>query len=125
MASARPRDSEPNGELLHRFREYVMNVLIELFRNFEEGKSLDYISYCFEHTLLTVMQMEFVSDRSNEFISNLRQLLFEAHEILENLLCKCKETGKPGRPSFDQGAFHVNDTPRVIQGICLVRQKSL
>ncbi len=64
----------------------------------------------FEHTLQTVMQMEFVSDRSNEFISNLWQLLFKAHEILQNLLCECEETerlvfvsGKPGRSSFKNG----------------------
>ena len=56
------------GELLQRFREHSKNALPECLRNFEEGKSLDYISYRFEHTLLTVMQMEFVGDGPNEFI---------------------------------------------------------
>eukprot|EP00794_Sanderia_malayensis_P001105 gene1105-450_t len=99
---------ESNGELLQRFCEYTKNALTECLRNFEDGKSLDYISYRLEHTLLTVMQMEFV--RPNEFILTLRQLLLEVHQILENLLYAHEESerlvfvsGEPGRPSFEIG----------------------
>ncbi len=109
MASS--SNSEPNSELLQGFCEYTKNALTECLRNFEEGKSLDYISYRFEHTLLTVMQMEFVNDGPNEFIVTLRQLLLEAREILENLLHDAYSheasdrlvfaSGEPGRPAFE------------------------
>ena len=104
---------ESNGELLQRFCEHTKNALLESLRNFEEGKSLDYISHRFEHILSIVMQMEFVSDGPNEFIATLRQLLFEAHEILENLIFDeysheeserlVFASGEPGRPSFEIG----------------------
>ena len=71
MASSNIFEQNKNNRLLHQFCEYTKNALEECLRNVEEGKTLDYISYCFELILLTVMQIEYTNIGS----LNLLQLL--------------------------------------------------
>ena len=68
------------------FFEYTKNALEESLRNFEERKSLDYISYRFEVLLLTVMHIVYTNIGPFGFIAALGQLLLEVREVIESLL---------------------------------------
>ena len=86
---------------------------LRLFKKLRGRKEFRLHLVSFEHTVSTVMQMEFVGDGPDEFIVALCQLLLEAHEVLENLLFdeySYEESerlafapGEPGRPSFEIG----------------------
>ena len=96
--------------MLQQFCAYTKNPIEESLSNLEEGKDFDYISYCLEQVLLTVLQMEYVSVDAVKFIATLGQQLLEAHEVLESLIyCECMEkeyqglvlvSVEAGRPSF-------------------------
>ena len=105
---------EQSRTLLQRFCEHTKDALEECLRNFEDGKTLDYIAYRLELIVLTVMQIEFTSVGSHEFIATLRQLLLEGHKVLESLLnhqytehddteCLVFVSGQPDHPSFEIG----------------------
>ena len=80
--------AKQNDALLQQFCVYTKNAIEESLRNREEGKDLEYMSYCLEQVLLTVLQMEYVGVAPVEFIATLGQLLLE---VLESLIyCECQ-----------------------------------
>ena len=93
-----------------QLKNYVAGIINDCLRNLDEGKCLDYVSYCLEHSLAVLSQANVVAGGccTDVATDELIHSLHEAYEILENMnessdrstVPEKKFTGESGRPSY-------------------------